>query len=248
MIRGRPFARRAPVGGAAGAAAPSTPLTIISSVPVLAWFRGDLGITIATGVAAWANQQAGQPTFDMNQGTGGLQPSFNATGGPNSTPIVTGAGVSPFLLSPYTPVAPATTNLFFWLIFRRDVASIGNEAIVTASGASTNRFSVRHSTGNVGAINGTALTVAMAATVWRRAEVNWTGSVADYLKIGSTQNGPGVTMGNNAATGALSMFATSTGVLPGASSIAELVITQGAPTELAALNTYCDTRYGAGLT
>jgi hypothetical protein len=65
--------------GAPGApsAAPTTPLTILGSAVKL-WLRADLGITIGTGVSAWADQSGN--ANDFAQGTGGSQPAFEAAG------------------------------------------------------------------------------------------------------------------------------------------------------------------------
>lgn len=53
------------------------PLAVSGSTALL-WLRGDLGITIATGVSTWADQ-SGQSN-DLTQATGGNQPSFESAG------------------------------------------------------------------------------------------------------------------------------------------------------------------------
>jgi hypothetical protein len=45
---------------------------------LIGWWRGDLGITTATGVSVWANQVAGDTNKDFVQATTGLQPTYNA--------------------------------------------------------------------------------------------------------------------------------------------------------------------------
>lgn len=45
-----------------------------------AWYRADLGITIATGVSAWADQSGtGDPNKNAVQATGTRQPAYNAS-------------------------------------------------------------------------------------------------------------------------------------------------------------------------
>ena len=41
------------------------------------WYRGDLGVTISTGVSAWANQSGTAPT--LAEGTGANQPTFSSS-------------------------------------------------------------------------------------------------------------------------------------------------------------------------
>ena len=76
----------------------------------------------------------------------------------------------------------------------------------------------------------------------------FSGSVNVFVQVGASISGPGTSMGNNASTGPFSIGATSSGASPGANSFAEIVVTQGLPSELAALDAYFTARYGAGLT
>lgn len=46
------------------------------------WLRADMGVTIGTGVSAWADQSGtGDANKNVTQGTGGLQPAFTASNG-----------------------------------------------------------------------------------------------------------------------------------------------------------------------
>jgi hypothetical protein len=58
------------------------------------WLRADLGITIGTGVSAWADQSGYGNTF--TQATGGLQPTYTAVNGnfrgqPSVNPVAAGS-------------------------------------------------------------------------------------------------------------------------------------------------------------
>jgi hypothetical protein len=52
-----------------------------------AWYQAEKGITIGTGVSAWADQSGNGNT--LTQATGANQPAYSATGGSNGTAMVT---------------------------------------------------------------------------------------------------------------------------------------------------------------
>ncbi len=70
---------------------PGLGLRLPVTANLAAWFNADKGITIATGVSAWADQSGNSRT--LSQGTAGNQPSYSATGGPNSIGALTLDGV-----------------------------------------------------------------------------------------------------------------------------------------------------------
>ena len=62
-------------GGGGGAPLVWTPPS--AGVPLLAWYRADLGVTTATGVSGWADQSGnGDANRDLAQATAGLQPTL----------------------------------------------------------------------------------------------------------------------------------------------------------------------------
>lgn len=64
---------------------------------LVAWWRADLGITIATGVSAWADQSGNGRT--LLQATPGAQPARIAAGTPAGGPCLRFDGVDDFLLT-----------------------------------------------------------------------------------------------------------------------------------------------------
>lgn len=70
-----------------------TPIQLSSTLA--GWWKADAGITIATGVSAWADQSGNGNT--LTQGTGSLQPAFSAAGGPGGIPTVTGDNIDDYL-------------------------------------------------------------------------------------------------------------------------------------------------------
>lgn len=58
-----------------GAVLSFTPLAISGAI---GWWRGDLGVTTATGVSVWANQVAGDANSNFVQATTGKQPTLSA--------------------------------------------------------------------------------------------------------------------------------------------------------------------------
>lgn len=83
--------------------------TIISSVTVLQSVQSDFGITIGTGVSAWADQSgAGK---DYAQATGGKQPAY-AAAALNGFPTVTFDGVSDNMTSALNLGTPGTTPTY----------------------------------------------------------------------------------------------------------------------------------------
>lgn len=60
---------------------------------VACWLRADKGITIGTGVSAWANQRVTTPTRHFTQGTGASQPVFTSPSATfNGKPMVGNTG------------------------------------------------------------------------------------------------------------------------------------------------------------
>src|SRR6476661_8148485 len=73
----------------------------------IASYEATAGITVATGVSAWADLSGNGRT--LSQATGGAQPAFAANGGPNGLPCVTGDGVDDSLSNNWVPPAPGTS-------------------------------------------------------------------------------------------------------------------------------------------
>ena len=222
----------------------STPLTIITSVPISQWVRGDLGITIATGVSQWNDQTVNARHF--TQATGSAQPTYNATDATlNNQPTLSFDGVGQLLDSTWVRTAPATTASWISAIIKQSNWTAGHGIIADKTAVTLMARQIGASPA-ITQVSSTSVNsnTALAVGAWGRIEMLFTGSVSDYLKLIAT-NVSGGNAGNNAGTGTrLGAGGTFTQC-----SIAELVITAGAPNagEITALDAYYTARYGAGL-
>lgn len=226
------------VGG--GAAPVVTPVTIMGANAV-EWWRSDLGITIGTGVSTWHGQVSG---LDFTNGTGANQPTYNATGGPNSTPSLAFDGTNDSLVGGALARALPQT---IWLIGRQitwtSAESWVNDSAVTLIILQRNLTpQIAMSAGAPALDNGGA-----PLTEWRRVQAEFTNSVADRLLIGST-----ATTGSNtgATSGTAPLLArNSAGTTFGRVEICEVAFFNVVPSagQTTELNAYVTDRYGAGL-
>jgi hypothetical protein len=95
--------KRAALGGLGGVMPDSgaSNFTPPSIAGLTAWYRADLGITIGTGVSAWADQSGtGDANKNVTQGTAANQPTFNASDGAyNSKPTLSFDDTNDVLIS-----------------------------------------------------------------------------------------------------------------------------------------------------
>jgi hypothetical protein len=196
----RPFERQN--RGRVAAAAPGSPLTILGAASVLQWCRSDLGITIGTGVSAWADQSGNGRHY--TQGTGAAQASYNATGGPNGRPSLLFDGTDDFLeAAAFNLPAPGTTPTYLAIVFRI-VSWTSNDRLF--GDAAT--VGVRHGAFMAGAspeIRGQNTFTAIANTgaavgTYVRGEFYFSNTASDYVRCANT-NVTGSNMGNGTSTG-----------------------------------------------
>lgn len=220
-----------------------TPLTIITSVSVTQWIRGDLGITLATGVSAWNDQSGNGHNFA--QGTGSQQPAYNAADATlNNKPTVTGDGSNDTLVN-----NTISNGSGVWQSGIIKMNSWGNFKVVWGGPAvgDANDFLSQGVTPQLSMFSGVSVnfSTGLAVGQWGRAEVFWSGA-SSYLKLRSTTVSGG-NPGSNSSTGC-ALFS-STGIGFGPYSIAERVMCSAKPTadEIATLDAYYTYSYGAGL-
>lgn len=241
-----PSATKWPDDGGGPPPPPDTPLTIITSTPVLLWCRSDLGITLETGVRTWEDQSGGGSHFQ--QATLANQPAYldpDAT--INNLPSLTGDGSNDLMSSTIS----LSVGTFVWLIFKQVTWTIGDR-VMGGNTAGVARMIVRQDATGVtpdleqtNAGNGAANSGAPIGE-WKRLEVHHTDTASDYLKVGSVTV-TGVDTGAPGTVTAYEIFRAVTGNSNVA--IAEIVICGALPTagELTNMDTYCTTRYGASL-
>ncbi len=220
------------------------PLTIIKSVTVLQWVRADLGITIGTGVSAWADQSGNGHHFA--QGTAGRQPAYTAVDATlNNQPTVTAiAASSQELVNSTMPQADGT-----WSSGIIKETSRNNAAVWGAPTGQPETGDVYDSggTGNLTQFSGLSVNaVFLALNTWARVEARQS-TTAAYLKVAGVANSASGSSGTNTCTGT-ALFST-VGIAYWQGPIAERVVCSGKPTapEIAALDAYYTARYGAGL-
>jgi hypothetical protein len=174
------------------------PVAIIGSSSFFCFFSADLGITLVTGVSAWADQTG--HAANGAQASGTAQPTHLASdpafGGRGS---VTGDGSNDRLVVAWDPPLPGTTNLWMFAVFRQlswtanDTPWSGGSTFIalTQLGSSPNLAGYNGNTGgnNAGAPIGTAV----------RSRQLFGNTIADYLRLGATHV-TGIALGNlNAA-------------------------------------------------
>lgn len=235
-----------------GVAPATTPLTILGSANVLQWCRADLGVTIATGVSAWADQSSAGKNY--SQGTAAAQPAWSATAGPNSQAAITFDAVDDFLeAAGLTLPAPLTTPTYIDIILKQVAYdATGTDHLIGGATAATGylemsviQFNVdpmlrmRNSAGTANPNSG------LAVGTWGRLAVGFTGSTSDFLRLIAT-NATGVDAGNTAGLNGRRI-----GLCPGAAAtnvaIAEILYYTN-NSKRTQLDDYYTARYGAGLT
>jgi len=105
-------------GQASGASPTFAPPDISGN---LLWLRSDLGITIATGVSAWADQSGNGN--NLTQATGGRQPVYSAAGGPNGLPMLVCTAASIQDMTGIFTVGSAPTYLWIIVLWNTLVAA-----------------------------------------------------------------------------------------------------------------------------
>lgn len=193
----------APLIGGGGAAAPSSPLATFPLVDVTSrsWFfflSGDLGITIGTGVSAWADQTGNERHATQVSGT--AQPAYSASDADfGDRGSVAGDGVNDTMSVAWDPPAPGTTNIWFFAVILQRTYTAGeyiwaggNIILALAQSPATPQLRQFNTTGanaNAGAVVGTASEI----------EEFFNNTTTSYLRCGSTFV-TGANPGNSDAT------------------------------------------------
>jgi hypothetical protein len=191
----------------AGAAAtcPLGVLDVVSAANVIGYLQADFGISLATGVSAWASQIGGV-TLDMAQGTGANQPAYSANDATLwGRPSVTGDGSNDFMTNTWNPDPPGTTPSWFHFIFK-PITWLANKRFIGGIGVGVQAIAtpqMRNSNGTNGG------TVSPVLNTWNRGEALFNNTVGDYLIAGARAGiATGTNTGNtNVAANAVQLFA-----------------------------------------
>lgn len=236
-----------PPGPIAAPSSPATPLTIFGA-SVLQWCRSDLGITIGTGVSAWADQSGNGNGY--SQGTGGAQPTYAANDATLSNlPSLTFDGVDDALLNTTVNFGAQPQVV---ILIAKLVTWVGSRVICCAdSAASTVALIQNGASPQIRQINNTQTNTngGFGGTgVWGRVQAEFVGTTADRIQVISTS-----------VTGNLSGTLTGTGYRLGRQggaataysniAVAEVVLLNAVPSagQNSQMDAYITARYGAGL-
>jgi hypothetical protein len=227
-----------------------TPQTIVTSVTWLGVFRADQGVTIATGVSAWVNQKSGGACGDYAQGTAGSQPTWSATGGPQSNACITGDGTADFLnLGSWNPPAPGTTPTWHLIVGKQVTWTSLDDFF--GSTTTVMRLGQRVATPSINMNNGAGVNTDgnMTVNTFFAVQVFFSATTSDFIKVGTNAKTTGSSAGTaDPAAGAFSLFASAAaGGSPSNLAVCEHLVAAGEPSgaELTELNKYLRGRYGS---
>jgi hypothetical protein len=240
----RPPTALTPVG-------PQSVIEVMSSAEIVAGWDAALGVSGGATVAQW--NDLGSGGFNLTQAVAGARPTFNAAGGPNGNPSVLFDGIDDFLANAALNLpAPGTTPSFFWSILRQ-VVWANTQRFWNADGGGASRVAVFSNAltpqiaqaDNVVANSHGGLTV----NTYKRLEVLFSNSVADYIKAGAATPTTGTSAGNIDPAGPFGLGGFTSGVNPANVEFCELWIFNVLPTpaQLLQLDLYALNRYGASV-
>jgi hypothetical protein len=210
--------------------------------------RADLGITIGTGVSAWADQSGNGVNFV--QPTGAAQPALVA-GAINGQPAVLGDGADDTLRAVWARLAPSVQPFYVWAVYKQVTWSSGDCLMGDLSGVGLAFQQAVGATPTVSQFNGSHANLNTAAVLgaYVRSESSFNNTVGSYQKIGATQV-TGGNPGNAIGGGTFALFSIgAAGTNCANLELAEAFVFPGEPTagQRADLDAYCTARYGAGL-
>lgn len=235
---------------ATASAAPSTPLTIISSVPVVAWWRGDLDVALSGSSVSAFGDQSGNG-FHLVQGTTGAQPVYNAASPTfNNRPTLTFDGADDQLQCASLAIPlPGTTPRQYHMWYRPIAWGInraywgGDATGCQQVFMTTSSPRVQIYNGSGGALNLTGGSVGNM----HRMRALFTGSASDHLVIGSV--GASGSAGNALSASIWTLGSNNTAGSNANFELAEMLITGGAISagEETALQAYAAALYTAAV-
>lgn len=239
----------------AGGPPPPPPWTPadITSVTRRFWLRSDLGITLGTGVSAWADQYG---LHSATQGTGANQPALTASA-IDGHPAVTfdGSNDSLVFATLDLPATSASAAIWFWVVFRwltwHSGGANANQVLWGAQGSAGSStlhlYASLQSTPGVFGFRNPSATLAsntLAQNVWARLCANYINSSAAYIRLGGTSTASAGVGAGNPSSGVFSLGARATGSVGFTNvQIAEIICLAGEPSELAQLEAYGAARY-----
>lgn len=223
----------------------TSPKTILGA-NLTQWQRSDHGCTIVTGVSQWSDLSGGANHFA--QATGGAQPVWGATAGPNGTPALTFDGIDDAMLaSTPTRASPGTTPLWVWIVTKQITWS--NNERFFSSGNSSSQICLVQTGGSPGIATYNGLTSnvnnGLAVGAWGAVQVYFSNTTADYIQVNDLTPTTGINTGNNGLQVGM-WLGSGNGTLFGNIAVSEFATANvlPSPSQLAMLSAYRLARYG----
>lgn len=229
-------------GGGAG-----TALDHLISTP-LQYVRADVAdITESSSrVSAWVDKVGSN---NYSQGTGANQPLWLPTGGPGSKGAVHLDDTARFLDSSLTLPAPGTTPTLIYVVIKQ-VSYTVNRRVVMNSGDLSHLIYCSDTTPKLRGFNAGASAATTGATIgsWARVAVYFENSTSDFIQVGATAKSSGSALGNNTSADRRigGDTAASPDIMYAEVLYAAPASAAAADADIAALDAYLDTYYGAG--
>lgn len=192
MLSRRPGARfnrgRIAVASGGGAPAPpaDTPLTVYAG-DLKQWLRGDLGITLGTGVSAWADQSGGG--MNAIQATGTAQPAYSANDATLDNQATVTADGSNDVLTTAGLTTDLATDDFYVCAIIKPITWTNGDSWTSGNGTTPPRSFQAGSTPSTNMTAAVSVNLNSASVLgsWFRYEALWTTTAGvSYLKIGGT--------------------------------------------------------------
>ncbi len=236
--------------GTPGAVLPFSlvPLFIPAANIVAGWDARDLS---ASPVALWPD--ASGNGFDLTQATGANQPTWGAATGPNGQPAVLFDGINDSMGNAALDLpVPGTTPTFVWAVYRQvtwaliqrhwNLGVAGNSLAFRPPLAGISP-ELQQFAGSFANLNS-----GMTVNVYKRLEVYFSDSTADFVDVGGVHS-TGASAGNVDPAVSVTIGANATLLNFGNIQICEYWIFNALPStaQLAALDAYAAARYGAGV-
>jgi len=172
------------IPGRANVVGTSDPLSIFGAASVLQWVRADLGITLGTGVSAWADQSGNGKHY--TQATGANQPVYNATDATlNYLPTVEATANGQNLLS--SLALPNPTVLPWSVLIVAKFNTAPGLQVLISSPTDARPFVYSTATGSQLNASGNGGDIANVTSVaaWSRLRVDFSNSPSDVNRVGS---------------------------------------------------------------
>lgn len=183
----------------------ATPLTILGNASVAAWYRSDMGITIGTGVSAWADQSGSGR--HLLQAVAGKQPALVAGATPNGKPVLRFDGISHALKTATFALNQPCQAIISCKFTRQAGQTYILDGFAAAKFAVTHRVTAPY---NPLLYSGAALfsTAALADAAWQLWDLRLNGADSGIAANGAAYtvgdagagNPAGITLGSSAST------------------------------------------------